>query len=53
MSGALEELKVVELGQMVSAPYCAKLFADFGADVVKAEPPEGATSHGLERSHQP
>ncbi len=39
--GALEGLKVVELGQMVSAPYCAKLFADFGADVIKVEPPEG------------
>ena len=44
MSGALETLKVVELGQMVSAPYCAKLFADFGADVVKVEPPEGDVS---------
>jgi len=39
--GALEGIKVVELGQMVSAPYCAKLFADFGADVVKVEPLEG------------
>ena len=36
--GALEEIKVIELGQAVSAPYCAKLFADFGADVVKVEP---------------
>ncbi len=39
--GALEGIRVVELGQLVSAPYCAKLFADFGADVVKVEPPEG------------
>ena len=29
--GALEGIKVIELGQVVSAPYCAKLFADFGA----------------------
>src|SRR5512139_3282908 len=36
--GALEGVRVVELGQMVSAPYCAKLFADYGADVVKVEP---------------
>jgi crotonobetainyl-CoA:carnitine CoA-transferase CaiB-like acyl-CoA transferase len=36
--GALAGIKVVELGEMVSAPYCAKLFADFGADVVKVEP---------------
>ncbi len=39
--GALQGIKVVELGQMVSAPYCAKLFADYGADVIKVEPPEG------------
>lgn len=40
-AGALEGIRVVELGQMVSAPYCAKLFADFGADVVKVEPLNG------------
>lgn len=40
-AGALEGIRVVELGQMVSAPYCAKLFADFGADVVKVEPLAG------------
>lgn len=39
--GALEGIRVVELGQMVSAPYCAKLFADYGADVIKVEPPDG------------
>jgi len=39
--GALAGIKVVELGQLVSAPYCAKLFADFGAEVIKVEPPTG------------
>ncbi len=39
--GALSHIKVVELGQMVSAPFCAKLFADYGADVIKVEPPAG------------
>lgn len=39
--GALDGIRVVELGQLVSAPYCAKLFADFGAEVVKVEPPTG------------
>jgi crotonobetainyl-CoA:carnitine CoA-transferase CaiB-like acyl-CoA transferase len=38
---ALEGIRIIELGQMVSAPYCAKLFADFGADVVKVEPLQG------------
>lgn len=39
--GALEGIRVVELGGFVSAPYCARLFADFGAEVVKVEPPTG------------
>jgi crotonobetainyl-CoA:carnitine CoA-transferase CaiB-like acyl-CoA transferase len=39
--GALEGIRVIELGQAVSAPYCGKLFADYGADVIKVEPPEG------------
>ncbi|KAA0236216.1 MAG: putative CoA-transferase [Acidimicrobiales bacterium] len=42
--GALEGITVIELGQLVSAPYCAKLFADFGATVVKVEPPGGDTA---------
>ena len=37
---SLEGISVVELGQGVSAPYCARLFADYGADVVKVEPPK-------------
>jgi benzylsuccinate CoA-transferase BbsF subunit len=39
MAEALEGIRVVELGNGVSAPYCAKLFADYGADVVKIETP--------------
>jgi benzylsuccinate CoA-transferase BbsF subunit len=35
--GALAGIRVVELGSGVSAPYCARLFADYGADVVKVE----------------
>jgi len=42
--GALEGIRVVELGERVSAPYCAKLFADYGAEVLKVEPPEGDTA---------
>jgi len=39
MSGALAGLRVVELGEMVSAPYAAKLMADLGAEVIKVERP--------------
>ena len=34
-------MKVVELARMVSGPYCAKLLADMGAEVVKVEAPVG------------
>ncbi|MBI2305326.1 MAG: CoA transferase [Chloroflexi bacterium] len=36
---ALSDLKVVEYGQFISAPYCAKRLASLGAEVVKVEPP--------------
>jgi len=35
----LQGLRVVELGESVSAPYCAKLLADMGAEVIKMERP--------------
>ncbi|MBW2417418.1 MAG: CoA transferase [Deltaproteobacteria bacterium] len=37
--GALEGVRVVELGQGVSAPFCAKLLGDYGAEVIKVELP--------------
>jgi crotonobetainyl-CoA:carnitine CoA-transferase CaiB-like acyl-CoA transferase len=37
----LSGLKVLEYGDFVSAPYCAKLLADLGADVIKVEKPGG------------
>ncbi|MFQ5697678.1 MAG: CaiB/BaiF CoA transferase family protein [Myxococcota bacterium] len=37
--GALSGVSIVELGERVSAAYCAKLFSDFGAEVVKVEAP--------------
>lgn len=40
-TSVLSDIKVVEIGQMVSAPYCGKLLADLGADVIKVELPDG------------
>jgi len=42
--GALDDLKVLEFADMVSGPYCGKLLADLGADVIKVEPPAGDPS---------
>jgi len=36
---ALSDLKVLEFGNLVSAPYCGKLMADLGAEVIKIEEP--------------
>ena len=36
---ALSDLRVIELGQLIAGPFCGQLFADFGADVIKVEPP--------------
>ena len=38
-SGPLAGLKVLELGQLIAGPFAGKTLADFGADVVKIEPP--------------
>lgn len=35
----LEGLKVLELGQLIAGPFAGKCFAEFGADVIKIEPP--------------
>ena len=36
---ALDDLRVVEMGQLLAGPFCGQLLADFGADVIKIEPP--------------
>lgn len=37
--GALAGLQVLEMGALIAGPFCAKLLGEFGADVVKLEPP--------------
>ncbi|WP_336492281.1 CaiB/BaiF CoA transferase family protein, partial [Methylobacterium nigriterrae] len=40
MSGPLAGIRVLELGQLIAAPFATKLMAEFGAEVIKVEPPE-------------
>jgi crotonobetainyl-CoA:carnitine CoA-transferase CaiB-like acyl-CoA transferase len=40
--GAFEGLRVIDLAQVRSGPTCVKQFADFGADVIRIEPPPGS-----------
>ena len=46
LAGPLTGLKVVELGQLIAGPFAAKTLADFGAEVIKIEPPASADSPG-------
>ncbi len=51
----LAGLRVLELATEVAGPFAAKLLADFGAEVIKVEPPEGdsARDHGPFPDDQP
>ncbi len=37
--GPLEGVKVLEMGSLIAGPFAGRLMADFGADVIKVEPP--------------
>lgn len=44
-------LKVVDLSQGIAGPYAGMLLAQYGADVVKVEPPEGDWARGLGKKY--
>ena len=41
MSGPLKGIRVVEIGTLIAAPFAARMLAEFGAEVIKIETPNG------------
>src|SRR5213595_3260073 len=50
-TGPLDGLRVLDLSNQLSGPYCAMLLGDLGADVVKVEHPVGGDPARLAAPH--
>src|SRR5437870_235156 len=50
-TGALDGLRVLDLSNQLSGPYCAMLLGDLGADVIKVEHPAGGDAARLGAPH--
>jgi len=48
----LQGVKVIEMGQLIAGPFAGKFFADFGAEVIKIEPPEGDPLRRWRKLHE-
>ena len=52
--GGLDDVRVIEMGQLVAGPFCGQLLGDFGAEVIKVEPPgsgDPMREWGREKAH--
>ena len=53
-NGPLSDLRLVEMGTLLAGPFCGQLMADFGAEVIKVEPPnqgDPMRQWGREKQH--
>ena len=53
-SGPLSDLRVIEMGSLLAGPFCGQLLGDFGAEVIKIEPPgvgDPMRQWGREKAH--
>src|ERR1700755_3191850 len=39
VAGPLSDIRVIEMARLLAGPFCGQLLADFGAEVIKIEPP--------------
>jgi formyl-CoA transferase len=52
--GPLSDVRVIEMGQLLAGPFCGQLLGDFGAEVIKVEPPgkgDPMREWGQEKAH--
>lgn len=47
LPAALDDIRVLDISKGIAGPFCAKILGDFGADVIKVEPPGGETGRTM------